>query len=272
MNRNLLAVLFVSTAIVMFGCGGGGNGGGGPSDNGGTDGKSGSKDSAEELETVSSPGENWGTVEGRVVLKGDVPGPEKFRAKDHEGCGLEQGARSVEIQRVETGEDKKLSGAFVWLEGVNKALEGGLPEKNQEIDQKGCRFHPDALLAQKGGTLTLKNSDQTTHNFAWNGSSGITSGDINQDGGASDKPLTFKRVETLTFSCDKHPWMGGMIRVANHHAYALTGKDGSFSFQVPPGDYTLNVRHKSMTNKEPKQVEITVEEGGTVEKEVELGL
>jgi hypothetical protein len=59
--------------------------------------------------------------------------------------------------------------------------------------------------------------------------------------------------------------MGGVIRMADHHAYALTGSDGSFSLgQVAPGEYKVKVHHKSLDGPQEKGT-VTVTEEGKVE-------
>lgn len=229
---------------------------------------------SDSLTMVENPGDNWGTVKGMVKLSGSAPrlNPEGVSSTHQQKCDIDSDRTTKQVLKVNK-DSKAVKDAVVYIKGLKKGLKSELPPKEVTIDQKGCRFHPNHAIVRKGGTLKVTNGDPTTHNFRYEGlTNSLFKGDKNQGEGAEALSIKMNVLDAVKFGCNVHPWMGGMVRTANHHAYALTGKDGSFSFQVPPGDYTLVVRHYLHPAKKPYTTDITVKEGGTVEKTVEIGL
>ena len=60
--------------------------------------------------------------------------------------------------------------------------------------------------------------------------------------------------------CDVHPWMSAFLGVVDHPFFATTGDDGAFRFELPPGEYTVDVWHETLGT---KTVPLTVESGET---------
>jgi len=101
-------------------------------------------------------------------------------------------------------------------------------------------YDPHVIALMTGQPLSVKNSDQTTHNIHpmpkdnrdWNKS---------QAPGASPIDDSFARAElAIPVKCNVHPWMKSYIFVFKHPYYAVTGKDGKFELKgLPPGTYTI---------------------------------
>jgi len=222
------------------------------------------------VELVDEAGSSWGTLKGRVLLKGDVPDPKTFKTNKRfkKTCNMK---KNRTVQRVNV-KDGGIQNVFVYLKGVKKALKPELPEKTLVIDQKECRFLPRIGLVQANGTVRVKNSDPTIHNFFYRGTAALggVKGNKMQPKGADPLSVGVKSAEFITYRCNVHPWMKGMVRVANHHAYTLTAKNGSFSLTVPPGEYKMVVHH--ITMKEPISTSVTVPEKASVKKSLKLNL
>ncbi len=273
MKKSILhPVLVMICSFALVACGGGDSGDSGTSSSGGqsTDTENGGGDSSsqgsEGIKVVEKPASDWGTVSGTIKFKGEAPDPVK--APRDSKCGLKQGDV---LHRIKVDEEKKIvQNAVVYLDGVKKAIKGKLPPKKITIDQKKCLFKPNwVYIARTEGTITVKNSDPELHNFRYQGSSSFgASGNKNQSPGADPLNIKLNGSEWVDFRCNVHPWMVGLLRTSKHHAVALSGDDGSFSFDVPPGEYTLKVHHPEI--EEAKSTKVNVEKGGTTEKTVEL--
>lgn len=271
MKRQLLFAAICSLAITLAGCGGG--------DSGSNGGDTGSADSGtESTETtdasqsssnsspsvVEEPGDNWAELSGTVTLKGEAPSP-KVQTQNLQACKMH--SDKMEIPIAEVGENKGVKNVFVWLEATDGSitkLKSALPPKEVTVDQKGCEFLPDSAILSIGGTLTVKNSDAGSHNFKYAGE--FIQGNITQEKGAEDQIKELpESPQFVTYECNIHPWMGGVIRMADHHANALTGSDGSFSLgQVAPGEYKVKVHHKALDGPQEKGT-VTVTKEGKVE-------
>ncbi len=181
-------------------------------------------------------------------------------------CGLEKGDPLDRIKVDE--EDGVVQNALVYVKGVDKALKGERPPETVTIDQEKCIFVPRwTYVLREGGTVTVKNSDPELHNFRYQGSSDFgAQGNENQAPGAKPIDIEMNGPEWVDFRCNVHPWMIGLMRVSEHHAVARTGEDGSFSFEVPSGTYTLVVHHPELDG--PVEQEVDVPEGETVSQDV----
>ncbi len=221
----------------------------------------------DKVEVVEKAGSDWGTLKGRIEIKGEVPDPQTFptNSRFKQKCKMK---KDRTVQRVKV-KDSGVQNVFVRLKGVTKALESKLPPKTIVVDQKKCRFRPRAGLVQANGTIKVKNSDPTIHNFNYSGSNPLgISGNKTQPKGADPIKVHVKSPEYVSFRCNVHPWMKGRVLVADHHAYALTDKKGKFSMKVPPGSYQMEINHLSL--KKPKTVEVEVPENDTKKKTVKV--
>ncbi len=273
MRDHVLIICLVSLMLVVAGCGGGQDNNGNDSGSGGPSGSGNESETTNETgknedggsKMVDEAGDDWVQVSGTVVLKGKAP--ESVDHEPKEECDLAEGQKKITLKPAEVGENGGLQDVFVWLspkEGTDfKVLKSALPSSSVTIDQKGCRFHPEYSILYKGGTLTVKNSDKGSHNFNYQGT--FLDKNLDQSAGQTDKIKDLPSdPQFISFKCDIHAWMDGLLRIADHHAYALTGEDGSFDLnKVPTGDYTLNLRHASLD--EAKSIDVTVTKDGKVE-------
>lgn len=270
MKRSLLFALLCSVAITIAGCGGGDSGSNG--DTGSSDSGTESTETTDSSQSstssssgvVEEAGDNWAELSGSVTLKGEAPSP-KVQTQNLQACKMHD--EKMEVPLAEVGENKGVKHVFVWLEpteGSMTKLKPALPSKEVTVDQEGCEFLPDSAILSIGGTLTVKNSDAGSHNFRYAGE--FIDGNITQEKGDEDQITELPQSpQFVTFECNIHPWMGGVIRMADHHANALTGDDGSFNLgSVAPGEYTVNVHHKSLDDPQEKGT-VTVTEKGEVE-------
>jgi plastocyanin len=142
------------------------------------------------------------------------------------------------------------------------------PTDKVSIDQKGCMYTPHVLTLQVGQTLTIKNSDNTTHNIHSH-SEKNTPFNFAQPTAGLTRDETFKFAEIFPVKCDVHPWMNSHIGVFDHPFHAVTAKDGSFKITgLPAGKYTIVAWHELLG--EAATAEVTVTGGETKEANIEI--
>ncbi len=177
-----------------------------------------------------------GTIKGKVVFASPVPPAKKVDVTiDQYVCG-----NAKEAEELEISPQREIRNAVVWIDNPPaNAKAPALPQK-VEMDQNKCVFIPHVLIVPVGGTVDFLNSDRLLHNIH-------TTPKINPSINRTQPkdrtiPFTFEKPDIVRINCDLHSWMQAWVVVAPHPFYALTGADGSFSFDnLPPGQYKLQV-------------------------------
>ncbi len=198
----------------------------------------------------------FGTIKGRVVWGGaDLP---KAAPKVTKGDAAVKDAPICAVNEVPDEEfvidpaTKGVANAFAYVvnpKGSNPAAEKALLANSPtvEIDQKGCRFFPHAVVMHKDQQLVFKSSDPVGHNIRY---TGFSIGGFNQmlapSGHQGVKMATAER-NPVEVRCDIHPWMNGYFMVFDHPFFAVTKPDGSFEIAgVPAGTQRLIVRQEKV--------------------------
>lgn len=202
-----------------------------------------------------------GTIEGKVVYRGEVPIRKIIPTKDREVCG---GPRDEPQVRV--GPDMGVQDAVVYLKGVAKGKAWGKPESIPVLDQEKCIFKP-AVQVIRTGKIVIANSDPVLHNTgAFYGKRAAFNLALPDKGMKVTSELP--RPGLVRVECDAHGWMLAHIHVADSPYYALTGIDGSFRIaDVPPGNYTLAVWQRWAGDTE---MSVAVKGGETAKLAIEL--
>lgn len=189
-----------------------------------------------------------GTISGAVKWSGPVPKAVDFPiTKDQQICDPDN-KKTTDLERLIIGPTGGVANTIVYLKHISagKALNEGLPEQRQRLDQKRCRYIPHILLVPEGGNLSMMSSDKTLHT-------------IHMDGAATfNLPFPFTdRVTTkqmpasglVNLRCNGgHVWMNAEMMVVSHPYYAVTDESGHFELtNVPPGTYQLVAWHEGWT-------------------------
>lgn len=203
-----------------------------------------------------------GTIRGIVRFQGDVPGGRSVTVtQDSVGCGAERVVESVRV-----GPEGGLAGAVVSLVDITQGAAPADPSA-PTLDQLGCTFTPHVLLARRGETVRVLNSDPLTHNVH---TAAFDNRSVNrsQPAGAGAIELTFDVPEKIKVKCDLHPWMSAWIVVVEHPYHAVTDEAGVFELSdVPPGTYTMETWHETLG---ATRREVTVLTGETHDMTVDL--
>ena len=192
------------------------------------------------------------TVTGKANFSGTAPKPVRLVMDAEPDCrGLH--SAPVTSEEVVVNSNGTLANVFVYVKG---GLEGKTFEPasgNALLDQKGCIYAPHVIGVRAGQTISIKNSDPTTHNVH---PMPTTNREFNQSQPpkGADLERAFPRPEIMVpVKCNVHPWMRSYIGVVDHPFFAVTGADGSFSIKgLPPGDYVIEAWHEKYGTQEQK--------------------
>jgi hypothetical protein len=264
--------------------------GGGATASGGSAG--GGAAGATELESKGS-----GTIKGTVMFDGNPPAatPVKME-KDPDVCNKTD---QKKLQVWEVGPNKGVANVVVWLRAPKgKAFK--IPDDMKQwkgdpvsLDQPHCAFEPRVLALypsffdpqakeqkSSGQKFVVVNSATIPHNTNVTPSSTL----INQGGNnllppKSKQEMVFKPSkanqaggeQTITFTCNIHPWMKGFAKVFDHPFEAVTKEDGTFEIKnVPAGvDLDLVYWHESMNAPQVAE-KITLKDKETQTKDIKV--
>lgn len=189
-----------------------------------------------------------GEVSGKVTLKGTPP-PEKPIAalKADPNCGKANAAAEVKTRLYVVGADSGLANTLVY---IKKGLEGKTFAPSAEkplIDQKGCMYEPYINAVQAGQQFDVKNSDAFMHNVnATPKAAGNKGFNFAQANAGQVNTKVFDKPELgVRFACNVHPWMIAYLHVLENPFFAVTDKDGNYTFKgdLPDGKYTVEAFH-----------------------------
>lgn len=197
------------------------------------------------------------SISGTVKYDGTPKKPKKLN-KDLDGdkyCGPKRADQDVFSEDVVVGENNALANVLVY---VKKAPAGkyAAPNKKEEIDQVNCIYKPHVVVVHVGQTLTIKNSDDTSHNIHAKPSLNRELNESQSSAGVTaDKQFGVPEIG-IEIKCDVHGWMKAWLHVMDHPFWSLTGKDGKFQIKnLPKGTYTVEVWHEKAKG---KSAEVTV--------------
>ena len=113
------------------------------------------------------------------------------------------------------------------------------------MDQVDYRFVPETIAIRAGDRVKFTNSDAALHNVMAIGGTELLNVSLYRE---NDHVHVFQKAGNLKrpvrIGCSIHSQMQAWIFVFDHPFFAVTGTDGKFRFDaVPPGEYTLEMRH-----------------------------
>ena len=111
--------------------------------------------------------------------------------------------------------------------------------------QKNKTFTPHVLPVEAGSTVDFPNADPIFHN-AFSSYSGQIF-DVGLYAPGSSRSVRFVRPGVVRVFCNIHPAMSAIILVLGTPYFATTAKDGSFTMNVPAGEYDLSIFHERAT-------------------------
>jgi plastocyanin len=217
-----------------------------------------------------------GTITGVISYNGAPAAARKIDTAADPICGQANPNLVTEDTIVKDG---KLANVFVYVK--DGTVDGGkkidgyawpTPTTAVTLDQNGCQYKPHVLGIQVNQTLSVVNSDKTTHNVhptptlnkEWNQTQAVGQGPIEEK---------FARPEQLIpVKCNQHPWMKAYIGVMRHPLYSVSGDTGAFEIKgVPAGTYTVVAWREGGAKGTEKTMQVTVPANGSGKADFAFG-
>lgn len=149
-----------------------------------------------------------------------------------------------------------LQNAFVWIKsGLDNYKSPAPPAEPIVMDQRGCMYTPHVVGARVGQKVIFLNSDPVLHNVR---SVAAANEPFNEMMPTKDMRLekVFDKAEVpVRAKCDVHPWMSAFVGVVPHPFFAVSSKDGEFTFvNLPAGEYEMEAWHEVFGRKTEKLI------------------
>ena len=193
--------------------------------------------------------DGWGNLKGKIIVKGDVPGPVKLNVDKDKAVCLKDGP--LERQEVIVGSEGELQHAFVMMYFGRRDKEPTVHPKYEEqfktavvLDNVTCRFDPTAVFIRKGQDIVLKNSDAIGHSCKFESLNNDQNFNIPPNGKLTVQLDGIDKVPG-NLVCGMHSWMSAVFLVRDEPYAAITGKDGTFEItDIPAGKWKFQFWHK----------------------------
>ena len=191
---------------------------------------------------VISPSVSASTISGEAKFLGPVPNSHPIRvSKDQDYCG-----QTLPNEGTLIGPGQGLKNVVVYLEKAPEAPAPFPRDKENLLDNNGCRMTPRVMAIRLGERLVIKNSDPKLHILhSYLEKRTVFNLSLPFQGTKMDITHKIKGPGLLQINCDTHAWMRGYLYVFDHPFFAVTDERGFFSIgDIPPGKYTLKAWHE----------------------------
>jgi plastocyanin len=202
-----------------------------------------------------------GALAGKVSLEGLAPKLATLPVtKDNKVCGTSKPDESLEVK------DGGVKNAVVWFLDVGERAQPANAPK-EKLDQQQCQFVPHVVVAERGTTLDVVNSDKALHNVR------AQSGEVKLMNYAMPipghvVPTKLKKDGIFRVTCDVHPWMRAWLLVLPTKEYAVTDETGKYRIDgVPAGKHRVKIWHERLGERE---AEVDIPAGGTATHDVQF--
>jgi plastocyanin len=174
-------------------------------------------------------------IEGMVTYDGPVPTP----------ILVSEAGTVRHLVEVEP-ETKRLKDAVVWLEGVPEPDRPGDEAQEEAVvmDQQNYFFVPHVLAVEAGRKVVFRNGDGANHGVIASSLEPKNRFSVVTPPGGSSGHRFMASKDPVAIGCPIHVAMAAWIYVFDHPYFAVADERGEFRLPpVPPGQYTLQVRH-----------------------------
>jgi hypothetical protein len=197
-----------------------------------------------------------GSIVGEVKFIDEAPKTAAIKvSKDQDYCG-----ESLPNETYLVSSDGGLKNVVVFIDAeASTAL--GDPQKENILNNTGCRYSPRILAMQKGERLKVKNNDPKLHiPHSYHEERTVFNLSLPFKGTTIDATARLRQPGILKVVCDTHAWMLAYIHVFDHPYFSVTDDRGAFTIpNLPPGTYILKAWHEDAGL---KSQEISVAETG----------
>ena len=127
------------------------------------------------------------------------------------------------------------------------------PSGKVTVAQKGCSYQAHVAVVMARQPLEFLDKDDTLHNIHPMPSDNPEWNQPQVPNGGSFARTCISPEVMIPVKCNQHPWMKMYLSVMSNPFYAVTGKDGRFTFRgLPPGTYTVAAVHEKYGEQEMK--------------------
>jgi plastocyanin len=205
-----------------------------------------------------APGqEKAGTIQGVVRFTGEVPPAKQLPVGD--------GSLIDHRDLIVDAKTKGLRWVIAALEDAPEQPKLNGDDDPVLIDQKNYTFIPRVVAVPHGRAVKFDNSDNVNHSVSI--FSKVKENEVNVFV-TKKEPLVKSFVAEkapLRVGCALHPAMTAWVYVAPHPWVAVTDEKGAFTIKgVPPGKYTLWLKHPDTGLEERKSIEVKAGEKAEV--------
>src|SRR4029453_15308739 len=165
-----------------------------------------------------------GSIIGEVKFTDDPPiMPTVKVSKDQDYCG-----ETLPNETYLIGSDGALQNVVVFIE-ASPAGAGGDPQKDNILNNTGCRYSPRILALQKGERLRVKNNAPNPHiPHSYHKNKTFFNLSLPFKGTTIDATPRIRQAGVLKVVCDTHAWMLAYIHVFDHPFFAVPNDGGRF--------------------------------------------
>ena len=136
------------------------------------------------------------------------------------------------------------------------------------VDQRDMLFVPRVVAVQDGQPVRFENSDLCNHSVM--AASTVKANQFNVFVTAKQphECIFEPQKGPVQIGCSLHGWMRAWVYVLPHPWFAVSDEKGKFQIEgVPPGKYTLWLRHPDTGHQDRRAVEVTA--GKTTQVKIE---
>ncbi|HSC25703.1 MAG TPA: hypothetical protein VLD67_00430 [Vicinamibacterales bacterium] len=167
------------------------------------------------------------------------------------------------VVRTETRPGVVPAPAVVYAEPLDSAV----PRRPRDVTltQRNKMFLPPVLAAPIGSTVNFPNQDSIFHNvfsLSW-----PEPFDLGLYRAGESRARTFASPATYRVFCNIHPHMTALLVIVPTPYVTLTGPDGRYTLDLPPGRYRLTAVSERA---DPVSIEVTSAAGATAAAELAL--
>ena len=156
-------------------------------------------------------------------------------------------AQSEQVSvHVSTELNMEISNVVVYLTAKNPT-KGHSSNEIAIMDQVNTQFLPHILVVQKDTQVRFPNSDSVKHHVYSFSQANTFELQLYKELHAD--PLLFSKLGSVALGCNIHDWMLGYIFVVDTPYFAKTNIKGSVTFELPEGEYQLDVWHPRIQDK-----------------------
>lgn len=200
-----------------------------------------------------------GTIAGVVRYSGKVPPPKKIATTD-----------GGTILHNDLVVDPRSSGLRYVIAVLEDAPARPKVQKAQPVvvDQRDMIFLPRVVAVQHGQPVQFENNDLCNHSVM--ASSTVKANQFNVFVTAKQphECIFEPQKPPIQIGCSLHGWMRAWVFVVPHPWFAVSDTKGKFQIEgVPPGKYTLWLRHPDTGHQDRRAVEVIA--GKTTQVKIE---